>query len=136
MLKTKCILAPMSVTDGVRISIMSKHTLNDGITLDGRITSDIFDEHKPIYAPPLTLIGAYYRSINEGIFRTTAWNDFEKGYLLYLDNINEAIDSLALSARNQNITIMCIEKTPDYCHRRLLAERIKELYSNLEVKIE
>jgi len=37
MLKSKCILAEKNIDDGQRISIMSRHTLNDGKTPDERI---------------------------------------------------------------------------------------------------
>lgn len=61
MLKTKCILAPESENDGLRISIMSRHTLEDGKTPDSRITPNHFDLHLPILAPHPKDVGAYYR---------------------------------------------------------------------------
>ena len=47
MLKSKCILSSKKPEDGTRISIMSRHTLNDGKTPDERITEDSFDIHQP-----------------------------------------------------------------------------------------
>lgn len=47
MLKSKCILSPIDDKDGIRISIMSRHTLQDGKTNDIRIIKQIFDEHRP-----------------------------------------------------------------------------------------
>ncbi|MBI5803556.1 hypothetical protein HY448_02625, partial [Candidatus Pacearchaeota archaeon] len=60
-LYTKCILSAPSYVDRVRISVMSRHTLNDGITPDERITSEKFNLHVPELAPPLKLIGDYYK---------------------------------------------------------------------------
>ena len=44
MLYTKSIIKQKSLEDGCRISVMSRHTLNDGITIDSRILPDSFDE--------------------------------------------------------------------------------------------
>ncbi len=52
MLKTKSILKPEETNDGWRISIMSKHTLNDWLTLDERITNSSYDEWLQISSPP------------------------------------------------------------------------------------
>jgi len=38
-LSTGCILSPRQESDGTRISVMSRHTLNDGKTSDERIVS-------------------------------------------------------------------------------------------------
>ncbi len=43
MLYTKSILKEKVPSDGIRISVMSRHTLNDGITQDNRITQDCFN---------------------------------------------------------------------------------------------
>ena len=39
---TKCILKEKENNDGLRISVMSRHTQNDGVKLDKRITSSFF----------------------------------------------------------------------------------------------
>lgn len=61
MLKSKSILAPKEETDGTRISIMSRHTLNDGVTPDPRLTPDLYDEHRPVLAAPARAVGGYYK---------------------------------------------------------------------------
>ena len=71
MIRTRCILAPKELTDGVRISVMSRHTLNDGVTPDLRITRKLYDIHLPLLAPNPRLIGDYYK-------RDLPWEDFEE----------------------------------------------------------
>jgi len=61
MIYTKCILLPSSPDDGWRISVMSRHTLNDGITPDPRIQVYGFNEWLLKVAPPSVLIGDYYK---------------------------------------------------------------------------
>ncbi len=130
MLKTGCILTYYNEQDTLRVSIMSRHTLNDGTTLDRRITEGIsYDEHWNVFAPPLKLIGDYYK-------RYLPWEEFEKRYFDYLDSIREEVENLTLAAAGKDIRLLCIEKTSEKCHRRLLAERCKENYPELEVLIE
>ena len=128
MLRTKSILASKENYDGIRISIMSRHTLNDGITLDERITKDSFDNWKKELAPPLNLIGDYCK-------RSLPWEKFEIKYLDYLKTVYLEIRNLAKNALKANITLLCVEETPEKCHRRLLAEICKEIEPKLEVII-
>ncbi len=130
MLKTKYILAPIEKDDGMRISIMSRHTLNDGKTPHPDITSKIFHLWYKQFAPPDKLIGDYY-------LRNLPWKEFEKKYFEYLrqPKIIKEVKKLAKDSLERNITVMCIEKKPDFCHRRLLAEECQRYESNLEVLI-
>ena len=62
-LKTKSILAPIEKDDGYRISVMNRHTLNDGITSDIRITETLYDKHIKLLSPSNRLVGEYYFSL-------------------------------------------------------------------------
>lgn len=117
MLYTKCILSPKESKDGLRISIMSRHTLSDGITADERISCNLFDEHNTILAPPARLIGDYYK-------RSLGWEVFSERYIAYIRGNRTALlemQKLAERALLQDITILCIEEAHDKCHRSLLA---------------
>ena len=128
MLKTKSILKPREKSDGLRISIMSRHTLNDGLTPHPEINDSSYDEWLKILAPPLNLVGEYYK-------RGLPWRGFEQRYLDYLrqPDIQLEVKKLAERALSHQITILCVEDSPEYCHRRLLAEECKRLYSSLEL---
>src|SRR6266404_6282533 len=127
MLFTKCILSDSSSRDGVRISVMSRHTLSDGKTSDPRIKE--FDFHLRILAPSPSLIGSYYK-------RGLSWEIFEKAYLEEIrhDSKTLSVRSLAIIAMSQDVTIMCIEDTAEHCHRRLLAEECQRYEPNLAVE--
>jgi uncharacterized protein YeaO (DUF488 family) len=120
MLYTKSILKEKSKDDGIRISVMSRHTLNDGLTPDNRITQDSFDEHLQTLGPPAKLIGDYYK-------RGLSWNDYKTRYTEHLRNpqVAETVRLLAERATKHDITLLCIEETPEYCHRSLLAQECK-----------
>lgn len=125
MLRTKSILAPKENYDGVRISIMSRHTLNDGVTPDLRIKENSYNEWRKEFAPPQKLIGDYYK-------KNLPWEEFEKRYLRYLEIIYEKVRKLSETALDKDITLLCIEESPEKCHRRLLAEECKRIQPKLE----
>lgn len=130
MLKTKCILAPIEEFDGIRISVMSKHTLNDGITPNPQINIDSYDFWLPSLAPPLKLIGKYYR-------KELAWEEYETKYLEYLRQakVKTNVQNIARIGLKSDITLLCIEETPEHSHRRLLAEECIRYEPKLILKV-
>jgi len=130
-LKTKCIKKPREESDGWRLSIMSRHTLDDGTTPDPEIALEMYDEWCPKFAPRPRLIGAYKRE-------EISWEKFEWEFMRYLASpkIQPALCSLARAARQFDITILCVEETPEHCHRRLVAEACKKIDPSLEIVIE
>jgi uncharacterized protein YeaO (DUF488 family) len=131
MLQTKSILAPISHDDGLRISVMSRHTLSDGVTPDHRIHQGLFDQWWPELAPAASLVGDYYK-------RELDWSRFEAAYIeqLHQPDAVRRIGSLILLARVQVVTLLCIEDEPVQCHRRLLAEACARVaYPELELRV-
>ncbi len=101
MLKTKSIFAEISPEDGLRISVMSRHTLNDGITPDTRITPNLsYDEHRVELAPPARLVGMWYR-------KTIDWAGFANEYSAYLRGLkaSRSVRELAEMALRRDVTI-------------------------------
>jgi uncharacterized protein YeaO (DUF488 family) len=129
-LRTKCIKHPLGDSDGWRISVMSHHTLDDGITHDPDITPEMYDEHCTRLSNPL-LVGPLKR--NE-----ISWGAFEERFLSYLKspNVRSRLHSLVKLAETSDVTILCVEETPEHCHRRLIAEACKEINPQLEIIIE
>lgn len=105
---------------------MSRHTLNDGQTPDKTLSADLYDRWLPILGPPAKLLGDYYK-------RGLPWAEFETGFNDYLstDQVSLVVSDIALDALERNITLMCIEETPEQCHRRLVAERCKLIVPEL-----
>ena len=136
-LYTKCIFKERSKSDGVRISVMSRHTMNDGITPDERITLDSFDEHLLELSPRVKLVGDYYKKM-------ITWNEFEEAYKLDIrkDEISEKVNKLAKRSLRIDLTIMCVEDFPTdcdengklKCHRRILAEECQIRQPDLVVE--
>lgn len=129
MLKTKCIKAPKSPEDGVRVSVMSRHTLDDGITPDPEITKRMYDDWWTALAPPDRLIGAYYNGM--------PWEEFKKEFIEHLkkSSVRVHLRRLIGMARSVDVTILCIEEHPEKCHRRLIAEECERMDPGLEIEI-
>src|SRR3989339_1970756 len=128
MLKTKSILETREVEDGLRISVMSRHTLNDGITPHPQITFGSYDLWARCLAPPQKLVGDYYK-------RGLTWPKFEERYLDYIQQpvIQSMVRFIAEISLEKTITLLCIENIPDYCHRRLLAEECQKYQPELNM---
>jgi len=127
MLKTKSIKAPIEPSDGLRISVMSRHTLNDGITPDPEISPDSYDEWWPELAPSPKLVGDHYK-------RNLSWIEFERRYLGELLD-KPKLEELIGLALCRTVTILCVESSPDECHRRLLAEECGRFCPELDIEI-
>jgi uncharacterized protein YeaO (DUF488 family) len=125
-LYTGCIYSPRESTHGTRISVMSRHTLDDGITLDPRITPAQYDEWLKELAP--RNVGKYYR-------KQIGWVVFEILYRRRLAGKTEQLRELGRRAEQEDITLLCKEETPEFCHRRILAEEIKKRSPGLDVII-
>jgi uncharacterized protein YeaO (DUF488 family) len=130
VLKTKSILKPKEESDGLRISIMSRHTLNDGITPHPKITKSSYDQWFRVLSPPVKLLGDYYK-------RALSWEKFEQGYIEYIRKaeIRIEVQNLAKRSLDSVITLLCIEESPEYCHRRILAEECKKYQPSLVLSI-
>lgn len=130
MLLTGCIYQPSG--NELRVSVMSRHTLDDGKTPDPNIEEGTsWHIHWPELGPPPRLIGSYYK-------RGLPWEEFERQYLEYLrtdPRAVEAISRLITRSRIGDHIILCKEETPERCHRRLIAEYCQKLAPELIVHI-
>lgn len=129
-LKTKSIFAPIEKDDGYRISIMNRHTLDDGVTTDDRIKNNLYNEHQVLLSPSAKLLGDYYK-------RNLPWKEYEKRFLEEMNNEESVkiIKEISRRALKENTTLLCKEDKPDFCHRRLVAELCKKYEPKLEIVV-
>ena len=130
MLRSKPIRSSRGPQDGLRVSVMSRHTLNDGVTPDHSIKPDMFDEWWPTLAPPARLIGDYRK-------RGLPWSEFEERFAAYLDSpvAGATLEVLVRLALAEDVTVLCTEPEPLQCHRRLIVGRAQLLHPDLRVDI-
>ena len=131
MLRTKSIFAPKEPSDGKRVSVMSIHKLDDGLTPHPKINADSYDDWMKELAPPDRLIGAY-------LHRGLPFEEFEFGYIRHLRQakIAEKVLDLAAECLDNTVTILCKDEFPEHCHRRLLAEECKRYQLKLILDIQ
>lgn len=132
MLRSKCIKAPIdSVRDGYRVSVMTRHTKNDGITPDPDITVDRYDERCRALAPDEKVLGSYLR----GEIPFERFAETYRGKLARDSESNAAMRCLIGAARTGTVTVLCVEESPEHCHRRILLEACKESAPDIVIDI-
>ncbi len=127
MLFTSCIFKDQP--EGVlRVSVMSRHTLNDGKTNDHRIEGR-FNIHLSILGPSPKLVGEYYK-------RGLSWETFKQRYLeeISLEPKSSVVKILARLAMSSDVVILCVEEDPDTCHRKILAEECAKYEPSLKIE--
>jgi uncharacterized protein YeaO (DUF488 family) len=85
--------------------------------------------HIPELGPSPKLIGRYYREEID-------WDLFQQEYLKEITTLKKRalVRFVASQAMKINVTIMCVEETPEFCHRRLLAEECQKHQPSLCVE--
>ncbi len=80
--------------------------------------------HQPEFAPTQKMLDAYKKDRGD-------WTEYEKRFLELMANrhIEEVVAREALDGA----CLLCSEEKPHHCHRRLVAEYLKEKWRNLEV---
>jgi uncharacterized protein (DUF488 family) len=80
--------------------------------------------HEPAFAPTQEMLDAYKKQRGD-------WSEYEKRFLALMEKrrIEEAIDRDALDGA----CLLCSEDKPHHCHRRLVAEYLKQKWGDLEV---
>ncbi len=81
--------------------------------------------HLPILAPTKEMLDAYKK-------RHISWKDYERRFvdLMAERQIEDRIDPEIL----EDACLLCSEDEPDYCHRRLVAEYLKERWGNVKIE--
>jgi uncharacterized protein (DUF488 family) len=82
-------------------------------------------EHVPLLAPTDEMLKGYQK-------KEIPWEQYVERFraLLAERRVEEAIDRAAFARRT---VLLCSEPTPEKCHRRLVAEYLKEKWSDVEV---
>ena len=81
-------------------------------------------EHQLKFAPSKELLGGYRK-------KEISWDKYAEEYIGLLDgrNISREVNIVSL----HECCLLCSEHTAEKCHRRLLAEYLKKLNSDIEI---
>ena len=82
--------------------------------------------HDLEFAPSERLLDAYKK-------RYITWEDYEEAFAALMacrDIDNYIADNYS---KEENICLLCTEVSPENCHRRLVAEKIREVLEDIEI---
>ncbi len=138
MLRTACIYNGTPKEFGERVSVMRRHTDDDGKTPDPMIVEGkSFHRWEPELGAPGWLVAWWYKgNLQPGANKLQRWMAFEHDYRNYLrrkDVLGKA-RKLGEEALNRDIVILCKERLPKFCHRNVLADIIRHEVPNLVVR--
>ncbi len=114
-LYTKSINAKIEKKDGIRICVM--RYLRDYYKFDAWI---------PALAPSKELLNSYHA-------RKISWDEYVQGYNKVLQDSAEIVKILSKISNDIDITLLCWERMPEKCHRRLIVEECKKYNPRLKV---
>jgi uncharacterized protein (DUF488 family) len=86
--------------------------------------ADISYEHNIDFAPTKELLSQYRE-------KKISWQEYEIEYLNLLD-MRKVAKKTNIDSLHENC-LLCSEHTPEKCHRRLLAEYLKQVKTNIEI---
>lgn len=82
--------------------------------------------HRQDFAPTKELLDDYKKG-------RISWDDYVSRYIPMMDS-NHAVDNFMHDfGEYEHVLLLCSEPTPEHCHRRLLAEMITGIYSEIEL---
>ncbi len=80
--------------------------------------------HEPLFAPEEATLFAYRK-------KQISWQEYERSFksLLNVRKVEKVIDPHALN----ETCLLCSESEPRFCHRRLVADYLREAWSGVEI---
>jgi len=81
--------------------------------------------HWPELAPTQEMLDAYKKDRGD-------WAEYEKKFLSLI--AGRRIESMLQKEKLAGSCLLCSEPTPEHCHRRLVAEYLREKWGNLEIE--
>ena len=81
-------------------------------------------KHLPNFAPTKDILDAYKK-------KEISWNEYVKRFNRLI--IEREIENKIKTEKLNNSCLLCSEPTPEYCHRRLVAEYLQEKLGGIEI---
>jgi uncharacterized protein (DUF488 family) len=107
------------------VSQLAGFTKKDDLRYFTRAICNIDYVHLPDLAPTPDILDAYKKQKGD-------WVTYERQFveLMRLRRIEDTVSKEILD----HACLLCSEETPDHCHRRLVAEYLKEKWGDLEIQ--
>lgn len=107
------------------VSQLAGFTKKDDLRYFVKEICSIEYSHLPELAPTQDILNAYKK-------KRASWSDYEQKFLELMRSrrVEESVPREIL----EGSCLLCSEEKPDHCHRRLVAEYLKEKWGNVEIK--
>ncbi len=106
------------------VSQLSGFAKGSDLTFFAKEIGKMSYEHKIDFAPTKELLSRYRA-------KEISWKEYEIEYLNLLD-VRKVSQKIDIESLHENC-LLCSEHTPEKCHRRLLAEYLKNVRNDLEI---
>lgn len=74
------------------------------------------------------------RPLRDFLIKSNDFENFHKLYRDYVSEFKESLIDLIFLSKRENICILCFEKDPHLCHRKVIVDLISE-YTNKQINI-
>lgn len=132
ILKSGCAFKQYSPEETLVLTT-SRLTKNDGVTPDPDLEQvAVWNHWITGLAPNPKAVGAWYRG-------EISWKEFTRLYREHLStNAGVAATNFLYQLVKERgpVTVLCVEDTPEHCHRSILLDYMKEKYPEIEVVYE
>ena len=81
--------------------------------------------HMPVLAPSEEILTEYKKKKGD-------WQTYEKNFLALMEE--RRIENVVSPAELDQACLLCSEHLPEHCHRRLVAEYLKNKWDNVEIE--
>lgn len=106
------------------VSQLAGFTKRDDLCFFTKAICGIDYVHLPLLAPTQLMLDAYKK-------KRGSWSDYEREFLALMEQ--RAVESVLSPAEIAGSCLLCSEDKPDHCHRRLVAEYLKQKWGDVEI---
>lgn len=107
------------------VSQLAGFTKKDDLRYFVKEICSIEYSHLPELAPTQDILNAYKK-------KRASWSDYEQKFLELMRS--RRVEESVPREISEGSCLLCSEEKPDHCHRRLVAEYLKEKWGNVEIK--
>ena len=107
------------------VSQLAGFTKRDDLSFFCQAILSIEYLHQPVLAPTQEMLDEYKKNRGD-------WLDYETRFLALMSD--RKVEGSIAKELIDGGCLLCSEPTPEHCHRRLVAEYLREKWSNLEIE--
>jgi uncharacterized protein (DUF488 family) len=91
-----------------------------------KVIADISYTHRPEFAPTEEILDSYKKK------KTISWSEFKQQFSSLINE--RRIEKLIMPEAMNKACLLCSEPTAEKCHRRLVAEYLRDKWGNVEIR--